>query len=49
MAVGDDDGDGFFSQLPAIVNGLLNDTNPPQVLSMSYGLPESFIDEATAS
>ncbi|TFY71572.1 hypothetical protein EVG20_g1419 [Dentipellis fragilis] len=49
VAVGDDDGDDFFSQLPAIINAFLNDTNPPQVLSMSYSLPDSFIDQATAS
>ncbi|KAA1474803.1 subtilisin-like protein [Dentipellis sp. KUC8613] len=47
--VGDVDNIDLFMQLPILANALLNQTNPPQVLSISYGLPESFVDAATAT
>ncbi|TFY71581.1 hypothetical protein EVG20_g1415 [Dentipellis fragilis] len=47
ISVGDQDD--LFDALVDMTNALLNQTNPPQVIDVSYALPEPFIDEPTAN
>ncbi|KAA1470886.1 subtilisin-like protein, partial [Dentipellis sp. KUC8613] len=45
--IGDNGGGDFFTDIQEFLSATLNDTNPPQVMSISYAVPEAFSDQAT--